>query len=236
MTEQTKTVTVDVGALAMLRDFAKKTHAAQVAGLKASNILIRAAIKSAAHFEDTAKAFYAEIRADVNGLATAIGAERNKSGDGFVVPNTIMAQVSQVLRAIKNGVNLGTDSDPISPTEMRKQTAEKIEAASKAAVAAVPLTGDAAIRAPVLKALADMEAAIKAATGETLNALVAIVVVMAADATKVLRDAEQAKADAAKPEGKAEAIAQVAAEAAPVANSGMLPNGKAAKRTTRKAA
>jgi hypothetical protein len=234
MTDTTKLV--NPATVTMLRDFAKKSHAAQVAGVKASKILVLAAIKGRDTFENDVKAFYAEIRADVNGLAVAIGAERNKSGEAYTIPASIQAQVSQVLRAIKAGVDLGTESEPKGLGDIRNATSEAIEASEKAAAAQVPLTGDAAIRQPVLKALADAEAAVKAATGETLTALAAAVAHMAAEMLPILTKAEQSKADAAsKADGKAEAIATVAAESAPVANTGMLPNGKAARRT-RKAA
>lgn len=225
------TLNVNASALMELRQFAKASAAAATAAVKASAILVRAAIHSGERFSDTVEAFYAEIRKDIGGLATAIGAERNKAGDSFVIPGSLMAQVSQVLRAVKFGVDLGTESEPKGLGEIRTATKTAVEASEAAAtVAAVALlTGDDAIKVTLFKALDDAKASIKAADGTTLEAMRKATV---SYCTAMIAILDQSKADKAATEATtaADAIATAATGAA------MLPNGKAASRKTRKAA
>lgn len=236
--EQSKTklavkaaLNVDSSALVELRQFAKASAAAAQQVVKASSILVRAAIHSGERLTDTVEAFYAEIRKDIGGLATEIGAERNKAGDAFVVPNSIMAQVSQVLRAVKLGVDLGTESEPRGLGEIRTATKAAAEAAEEAAtVAAVALlTGDDAVKVTLYKALDDAKSAVKAASGPTLEAMRTATVNYCAEMVAILDKAKADKAAASEPATSADAIATAATGAA------MLPNGKASKRS-RKAA
>jgi hypothetical protein len=219
-----KKLSPNVEALAMLRDFAKQTQAAALLGLKASGLLVQAAIKSGEHFADTVEALYGEIRVDANGLAKAVGAERNKAQTAYVVPNSIMAQVSQVLRAVKFGVDLGTADKPKGLGEIRtatKAAAEKEEEA-KTAQAVALLTGDDAVKMALMKALTEAASAIKAASGPTLDAMrlatedyctAMIAIVDKAKAETAQAQTTETIEPKAEEATKADAIADAAAEA-----------------------
>lgn len=239
-TEKTFEKLVDLTALVDLRRFALATAAAVKAAEAASTILVRAAIHSAAKFSETVEAFYTEIRKNVDGLAVAIGAEQNKAKDGYTIPASIQAQVSQVLRGQKFGVDMGTEANPKGLGEIRTATAKAAEAeqaeASKAAL--LLLTGDDAIRVKLLAGLEEVSASIKSLEGPALAEVATATAAYISFCGTVTAKANAAKAAAkaakeAKPEATPAPAEVMAAAAAPAA---MLPNGKAAGKRSRKAA
>ena len=240
MEKTTKTTTttalVSQEALAELRLFVKDAGAAAKSAQSASRHLIRAAIMGRGHFEATVLVLYEEIRTDANGIAVRCGAERNDEDDGFVVPGSIRAQVAQMKRALENGVDLGTIDKPRKPTEIRNDAKEAADKKAEAAKTAVPLTGDALLKATVLLALTDAEAVIKASAGPKLAALALAANVFSAQVTQI-HASYQTKAPEAKPvEPTAAASATIAPAAMPEATGAMLPNGKAGSRKSRRAA
>jgi len=216
----TENTVIVSASLIELRAFGAGSFDASRKASKASEHLVLAAILGADHFEDTVKAFYAEIRANERGLAKKVGAESAKDGDGYTVPGSIRAQVSQVLRAVRFGVDLGTADAPRGITDIRKDTGEAAEAA-EAAKTPKELTADDALRMALVDGLSDAIKAVKGAEGTVLES---IKIATLEYVGKVL--AIQSKAEAAKAMDKAE----TEAKAAPTAG-GMLPNGKAARRT-----
>lgn len=229
---------VNVEALNELRIYAKDSRKAATMAESAAKHLVRAAIKARNLFKPTVEAFYSEIRKDVNGLATAIGAERTKDGEGFQIPGTIRTQVSQVQRAIDNKVDLGTADKPAKIGEIRKATVEAVAKAEAEEAARNPviLTGDDAIRATLLLTLEEAQGWIKGASGEALeqmrhatlqwSAYMAGIVAKAATTAKpeakaadttVMPDAAMAADGAADETGEqaAEAAHEEAAQAAP---------------------
>lgn len=204
--------------LVELRAFARGAAQAIKAAASASTHLVQAAIAGGNAFDSAVEAFYGEVRANTGGIAKAIGAERNKEDSAYVIPGSLRAQVSQVQRALKYGVDLGTAQKPRTITDIRKDTQKAAEAAEAAEAAknAPPLTASDILRNALLAALADAQTAIKGSDGDTL-----------------------AKLDTLTREYVTEVLAVLAAgaaQAAPTADAkvpaagGMLPNGKAAGR------
>lgn len=194
-------------ALVELRAFALDTAEAVRKAGRASAHLVLAAIRGAEHFADTVEAFYGEIRTNERGLAKKIGAELSKDGDAFVVPGSIRAQVSQVLRAVKLGVDLGTADKPRSITDIRKESTEKAEEAT-ATAAKASMSPEDTLRHALIEALADAIKAVKGAEGATLTAMRDVTVKYAEDMTALTARA-----------------AAAAEKATPKADG--LPNGRA---------
>lgn len=163
-------VRTDFG-LVELRKFALGIADASKRATAASGHLIRAAIIGKDHFAETVETFYKEVRANVGGIAVKLGAEQSTKEPGtYVVPGNIRTPVSQILRSIKLGVDLGTEEAQKSAGDIRKAT----ELAAEQAKLNTPppvLTGDDAIKATLLKALADAASVIKAAEGATLESM-----------------------------------------------------------------
>jgi hypothetical protein len=224
--------TPNAGGLVEMRTFARETASAVKLGQSAGRHLLKAAIKSTIQFPATVEAFYEEIRTDKNGLAVMVGAERNKKGDGYTVPNAIRAQVSQVLRAVNLGVDLGTEENPRSITDIRKDSSTAAEAAEAAKPVKV-LTGSDAIRKTIADALSDAAAQIVATDGPTLDRLLELTAEFSA---KVLAVLTEAKAS----EPKAEAAAAAMPEAAPMpeaaAATATVPPVKVTTKKSRRAA
>lgn len=208
--------TVNNAGLIELRKFANETAQAVKVAASASSHLLRAAIKSRVQFAATVEAFYGEIRADKGGIAVRLNAERNEKGDGYTVPSSIRAQVSQVLRAVKLGVELGTEEQPRSITDIRKDAQKAAETAAAAAAPAAPLTGEDAIRKTIADALADAAHQIIGTSGPTLEKLMQLTAEFSASVLSVLAEAKADDATAAKDEPEA-APATMPEAAAPAA-------------------
>lgn len=248
MTTETKTLTAAVAkALGTLREFARTAGEAARKSDSAAKALVRAAIQSGTDetsrfegFKAATEALYNEIRANSHGLARSVGAVRNDAGDAYVIPNSIKAQVSQVLRALRFGVDLGTEKEPIGITAMRKAAAEKAEAAAEAERAKnppAPLTGDDLIRDRVSNALKDAADAVKGLEGPAL-ALAARAVADMAIRLQTIRTGHKPDVTTVPKEG--EAASAVASEAATEAKTASPPadavnpqTGKVAKVTVK---
>jgi hypothetical protein len=207
------------GLLTELRAYVREAGAAMRAAGSATKRLIRAAIMSPEHFNEAVDALYEEIRQNKGGLAKACDAEKRDDGDGYVIPGSLRAQVSQVQRAIRYKVPLGTAAKPVSPTEMRKAT---VEAAEKAKAAEPPkvLTGDDAIRARISNALSDALGLVKTLDGDKLAKAQRLTADFCIRLITVSKgsDAETVKAQAEKLEKSAPAGATDAQKIADAAN------------------
>jgi hypothetical protein len=188
--------------LSKLHAFATAQHKADETARTAFRSLVAAAIvaKTEDVFSQHVTEFYREIRENVDGFAESIGAEKGENG--FTVPGSIMAQVSQVKRALKLGVDLGTEKAPKGPGEVRKATSEAAkkaqptDAADAADAGTLSLTPaqqeDLRIRTAALDALRDAEKAIKNAEGNTLRAMVEAVTEFAGNMLAILGEPSEA--------------------------------------------
>lgn len=188
--------------LAKLHAFATTQHKADETARTAFRSLVAAAItaKTEEVFSVHVTEFYREIRENVEGFAVSIGAEKGENG--YTVPGSIMAQVSQVKRALKLGVDLGTEKAPKGPGEIRKATAEAAkkaqpsDAADAADAGTLSLTPaqqeDLRLRTAALDALRDAEKALKKAEGDTLRQMVEAVVEFSASMLAIMGEPEGA--------------------------------------------
>lgn len=240
-------------ALAELRTFVKETGQATRIGNSAAKHLISAAIKSGttvpervAGFKAATDVMYAEIRSNTNGLARSAGAVKADTGDSYVIPGTIRSQVSQVARALKFGVDLGTEAEPIGAGEMRKRTDAAVEAAAAAEAAKNPpkeLTGDDLIRQRVSNALKDASETIGALSGAELAKAAGFVAQMAVRLMNLKKgqpDAGEAAKGATDSEEAEGAAAEAVATPTPTptpeptpATDAVNPSGKTARVTVK---
>jgi hypothetical protein len=180
-----------------LRAFVKEAGlAARQAGSAAKHLMKAAIMGGRDDFNKAVDKLYEEIRTNANGLAEACNAEKSEDGAAFVIPGNVRTQVSQVQRALKFGVDLGTVSAPIGVKAMRDETVKAAEAA-KAANPPKPLTGDDAVRANIRAALDQLWEQIKTLEGDKLSRVHRATADYITRARTIIVEAEAAAAAAA---------------------------------------
>lgn len=175
----------------------------------ASRELVLAAISGRDSFAEAVEALYERIRGNVEGLAETVGATPAKDAGRFTVPGSLMAQVSQVSRAVKFGVKLGTAAKPRGIGEIRKDTAKAAKDAAdkeaakeeKAALAKLSPEArkDAETRAGIVTALTEIANAIGSnpeLSGKPLAEIHALLVDFVAEVSEILPKSEAAEASA----------------------------------------
>jgi hypothetical protein len=236
-TKTTPKTAVDLTkVLAEFRTFVKESGAAaRSAGSAARHLILAAILGGADGFEKAVNTVYEEIRTNKDGMAKAANAEKSEDGKSYVIPPTIRTQVAQVQRALRFKVRLGSVASPITPTDMRKKTVEKAEAAKKAAPAKV-LTGDDAIRASIVNALSDFSDKVKSAEGERLARLQRMTADFCVRALTILTEKPQAatqpQATPAEIMQPTPAAASAIVQAATEANAATAANAARQPRVT----
>ena len=206
-------------AMSHLYAFAESFGKARTEQGAASRELVLAAISGRDSFAEAVETLYERIRANVDGLAEKTGAAPAKDAGRFTIPGSLMAQVSQVARAVKLGAKLGTLAKPRGIGEIRKDTAKLAkeaadkEAAKEEKAALAKLTPearkDAEIRAGLVAALSELANVIGSTelSGKPLAEIHALAVDFMAEVSEILPKPEAAETTAADDKGAAMAKA-----------------------------
>lgn len=191
-------------ALSHLYAFVDSFASAQSAQGAASRELVLAAISGRDSFKEATETLYDRIRGNVDSLASKVNAQPAKEAGRFVIPGSLMAQVSQVQRALNLGVKLGTMAKPRGIGEIRKDTAKAAKEAAEAKEAreakeaAAKMTPeqrkDAELRRKLSDMLAELSNRIASSDigGKSLAELYALTVDFYKDASAIAPESEEA--------------------------------------------